>query len=226
MTTVATQAHDPWAMPLYSVAEAARYLGVPASTLRYWARGGVVTTPSKRMQFPQVISPDAPEGLSFRDLVELYVLNELRRVHRVSLPSIRAALEFARKELGIERLLLQDLHTFGNDVFIRHVGQAVSLSQGGQIALGTILDRHLRRVTYEDGVPTRLCPEVEGSSHPEPVFIQPQVAFGRPTVRDTGIGTVVVANRIDAGESLEDVARDYGLDPALVRDVILYQHAA
>jgi hypothetical protein len=32
-------------VPNYSFADAARYIRMPASTVRYWAKGGTVTTP-------------------------------------------------------------------------------------------------------------------------------------------------------------------------------------
>jgi uncharacterized protein (DUF433 family) len=41
------------------------------------------------------------------------------------------------------------------------------------------------------------------------VVIDPRLSFGRPVLAGTGIPTVVIAERCNAGESMEELASDY-----------------
>ena len=52
------------------------------------------------------------------------------------------------------------------------------------------------------------APAIEDS--PKLVVIDPRVAFGRPVLVGTGVTTSTIAERFDAGESIEDLAADYG----------------
>jgi uncharacterized protein (DUF433 family) len=40
--------------------------------------------------------------------------------------------------------------------------------------------------------------------------IDPRISFGRPVLAGTGIPTAVIAERYKAGESMDDLADDYG----------------
>lgn len=42
----------------------------------------------------------------------------------------------------------------------------------------------------------------------------------------SGVSTGALVDRIDAGEHVETLARDYGLEPAQIEDAILYERAA
>ena len=42
------------------------------------------------------------------------------------------------------------------------------------------------------------------------MVIDPFVSFGRPVLAGTGIVTAVLAERFKAGESVEELAKDYG----------------
>lgn len=171
------------------------------------------------------------QGLSFYDLLELHALHTLRRVHGVKLGTIRKALDFAEKELHIDRLLLRDdLQTFGKQMFVDHLGELIGLSMSGQIALRTILDRFMSRVERDaHALPIRFFPEFSGADavpDKKPVSISPRVAFGKPTVSGTGIQTSVLAARLDGGETVAELADDYGLDEVLVETAVTYEKAA
>jgi len=214
--------------PLYTFADAGRMIGVPASTARWWVQGRrsdghepvLLTEPTEKSR-----------GLSFLDLLELYAVKQLRKVHGVGLQAVSRAVRFAESDLGVTRVLLRhDLATFGDQIFLAHLGDLVSLSGAGQVALRDVVESYLRRVDREDAFgPVRFYPEFPGMEHdPErrPVAISPFVAFGRPIVRGTGIKTSVIAARIDAGESTEEVARDYDIAHHLVTSAIRYEYAA
>jgi uncharacterized protein (DUF433 family) len=56
--------------------------------------------------------------------------------------------------------------------------------------------------------------------------IDPSIAFGRPILLRRGITTAVIAERIDAGESVGEVATDYELSSDEIEGAILYERAA
>ena len=51
-------------------------------------------------------------------------------------------------------------------------------------------------------------------------MIDPAVSFGRPVLVGTSIATTVVAERYQAGESIEDLASDYARPPAEIQEAI------
>lgn len=213
--------YDPLDAPRYSITAVARYVRVPASTVRWWVRGRVAGG------YAPVIGRSRASRLSFLDLVEIDVLTTLRRIHKVQLPRIRDALDYAERELGVERLLLrEDLATFGGGLLIEHLGTLVDLSQHGQIALKRVIEEHLERIDRDiDARPSRLFPSFPGISGQRPVAIDARVGFGRPTVAGTGVHTAVIAARADAGESVDDIAGDYGFDVATVEWALVYESA-
>ena len=58
------------------------------------------------------------------------------------------------------------------------------------------------------------------------MVIDPTVSFGRPVVAGSGITTSVLVQRVDAGESIEHLAHDYGIEPRLIEDAIVFEKAA
>ncbi len=203
--------------PLYTLKEAARYLGLSEATLRSWVRGRSYSTREGPRYSPPLIRPPG-ELLSFNNLVEANVLAALRRVHGISMARVRRALEHAQK-LGYERPLLLDLKAGLGEVFLEEGANLLALSRGGQLALRQILEEHLSRVERDpQGLPLRFYPR--GREHW--VVLDPRVAFGKPVVR--GVRTQVIAARFEAGESYESIAEDYGLSPQEVQEAILFEN--
>jgi uncharacterized protein (DUF433 family) len=66
----------------------------------------------------------------------------------------------------------------------------------------------------------------DSASESRLIAIDPQVAFGRPVLRRTGISTQAIAARLDAGETVGDIASDYELTEAEVEQAVLYERAA
>jgi uncharacterized protein (DUF433 family) len=223
---------DPRELPAYSVGEAAQYLRVPAATLRSWFAGR--TYPRQHGgpgSFKPVLTPaDAAGRLSFFNLVEAHVLRALRTQHGVPIRAVRPALEHAARELGIPHVLLSDdLLTSAGEIFLEHYGELINLSRSGQFAMRKVLEAHLRRVERDDRhIPIRLYPFLTFRDERDirSVVIDPCVSFGKPVVVGSGIKTSVLAQRLDAGETIDELARDYGLDPALIEDAILFEKAA
>jgi uncharacterized protein (DUF433 family) len=76
-----------------------------------------------------------------------------------------------------------------------------------------VVAAYLRRVERDaKGLPVRLYPFTRKREPDEPraVVIDPHVSFGRPVLAGTGVVTAILAERFKAGESVEDLAKDYG----------------
>ena len=138
------------------------------------------------------------------------------------------AIAEAEKTLGIDRLLLRDeMHTSGQDIVLEHVGKLCELSESDRIAVRQMLSACLQRVERDEGgLPARLYPFApRGVPNNRTIVLDPETAFGRPTVAGSGVATAALVARLDTGESLEMVAAEYGLEVAQVVDAVLYERA-
>jgi uncharacterized protein (DUF433 family) len=223
---------DPRDTAAYSIAEAATYLKIAPSTLRSWVAGRAY--PKRKgtgLFLPLLAIPqEHPPQLSFNNLVEAYVLRALRTQHGVSIEAVRKAIDFATKLYKIERLLLSpELRTDAGDLLLDKYGELVNLTRSGQLAMKKILAAHLKRVEWDQtNLPTRFYPFVAGDAHKDRkvIVIDARRSFGRPIIARRGISTAVIVDRIDAGESIADVAADYDLKREEVEEAIVYARAA
>lgn len=217
--------------PAYSLAEAARYLKLPAATLRSWVVGRAYPKGESVATFRPLLKPARkhPPLLSFYNLIEAHVLRSLRTEHGVAIRELRRAIAYAERTLKIERLLLnKDLRTHAGEVFLDEYGKLISLSTSGQMAMRRMLEEHLKRVEWDRWqFPVRLYPYVSAEPTTErPIAIDPDIAFGRPVVIRAGVSTEAIAGRIDAGETVEALAEDYDLEPEEIEEAVLYERAA
>ena len=218
--------------PAYGLAEATRYLKLPVATLRSWVAGRRYPTASGEGRFQPLIHPPGsdPVALSFWNLIEAHVLRSLRTDHGVSIREVREAVRFAERSLRIDRLLLRkELCTGAGALFLERYGELINLSRSGQLAMRQVLERHLRRVEWDEWqFPVRLYPFVsdEAAAGEKPIAIDPKVAFGRPILIRTGISTAAIAERVDAEERVEDIADDYGLTVEEVEQAVVFERAA
>jgi uncharacterized protein (DUF433 family) len=55
---------------------------------------------------------------------------------------------------------------------------------------------------------------------PKVIVIDPRISFGRPVLTGTGIRTAIVAERYKAGESIEELAKDYSREHLEIEEAI------
>jgi len=212
--------------PAYSITEASRYLSIPPATLRSWVAGRKYPTGSGPKFFSPIIQlpEDVRAGLSFVNLVEAHVLDAIRRHHQVPLTKIREAIHYLRKHFSSKHPLAeQRFQTDGIDLFIDKFGQLINVTQSGQLALRELLKAHLHRVEHDaTGTVVRLYPFTRKCDLHEPkvVVIDPHISYGRPVLVGTGIPTAVVAERYKAGESIDELAEDYGRSRKEIEEAI------
>ena len=216
---------DPREIAAYTVVEAARYVRIPPQTLRSWVAGHSRTWKSVRPAFQALITaPEyGPIRLSFNNIVEAYTLRALRTKHGVSIIAARQAMDVAERACNAKRLLLSpELHAGGGELFLGQYGELVNLTRAGQIAIKHILMDHLARIERDElHIPVRLYP---GDSHT--IVLDARLAFGRPVIARRGISTATIVDRVNAGETEEEIAKDYGLDCQEVKDALVYEQAA
>ena len=216
--------------PAYAPAEASRYLKLPAATLRSWVVGRPYPKADGVGHSRPLIHPPKkqPMLLTFWNLIEAHVLRSLRTEHGVSIKAVRQALNYAERAENIDRLLLRkDLRTDAGRLFLDKYGELIDLSASGQLAMRKLFEEHLKRVDWDEWqFPVRLYPFVSGNSERRPIAIDPKIAFGRPVVLRAGVSTGIIAERIDAGETVADLTDDYGLTVEEVEQAVLYERAA
>lgn len=209
-------------LPAYTIAEAAHYLAVPEATIRYWAKG-------QNSHAPLIKVPGGrPTLLSFMNLVELHVLAAIRRKHAVTMPKVRSAIEYLRNNTHTTAdrkhpIISHQLETDGLDLFIQRYRELVNISRDGQIAMRDVMSAALHRIERDaKGIPIKLYPFTRSdfTNAPSIVVIDPMLSAGRPVIAGTGLATEIIAERYKAGESIEELARDYERKEAEIEEAI------
>ncbi len=219
--------------PAYLLGEAAHYLRLPAATVRSWVVGRRYPAEDGfRFSKPLVEAADA-EGplLSFRNLVELYVLSSVRRGHQVEHKAVRRAIDFLRKRFKCKHPLLdRQMLTDGKSLLVEHYGDLVNISEGGQLEMKELLGTYLQRIDRDpQGIPIRLFPftrPAPAGDAPRMVSIDPTIRFGKPCIAGTRIPTSIIAERHEAGDSVALLAEDYGRSQEEIEEALRYERRA
>jgi uncharacterized protein (DUF433 family) len=196
--------------PRYTVTGAARSLGIPASTVRSWVRG-----PTRLI--------DAGACLSFTNLVELQVLRAIRARHNIPMSAVRTALVTTSRQLGGEHpLATRRFETDGVDLFLRELDQLYNVSKGGQTAIREAFEPLLRQIERDtDGAPIRLYVDPDRC-----LQVDPRVGSGRLTLAHNGGAVEVIRDRFRDGESIPELAEDYGVAAGVIEAALRHMLAA
>lgn len=223
---------DPRERPLYNYPEVARATEVPASTVRAWVAGQRYRWDGGQGYFePLIQRPDPNDSrLSFTNVIEVFVLRALRTTHDVPMQRVREAIAIAEHELGIDRLLIhRGLKTDASKLFLDTYSNVVELSRSGQYIMRKVLESYLKRVDFaRDDLPESLFPfpRSMAAEDEKVIEISPFVSFGRPIIREAGVTTIAIVKRLDAGESLETLQKDYAITESQIEEAVLYEYAA
>lgn len=217
---VSERVSEPWRrrlyLPNYQIREAARYAQISPQTVAAWHRIERSTL-SRKVQ---------RAALSYMQLIEVAVVAAFRKAG-ISLKRIRDAREYIQKQLETEYPFAQyRFKTEGKHLLVDY--QQIEGEKGrdkhlvadeqGQLEWNEIIGPLLKEFEYEhDGVVIRW--HVAGAS--SPIIIDPRLSFGAPTVK--GTPTWVIAGRWNAGESISDIAKDFGLDRGAVQRALDFE---
>lgn len=232
--TVAGDA-DRFQVPLYSVTEAAHYLGVPTSTFATWAYGYVRRPPGRPgITGAPVVTAIRSDGVGaatipFVGLAEGLVLAAIRRTG-VPLQRIRPALARLQDDLGLEHVLASSaLYTDGAEVIYDFAEQAGDTPEArsarqlvvvrkGQHVFNDVIDDYLHRVEFAgDGYAELIhLPQYQTAE----IVADPRRGFGQPIFAHGGAKLEDVLGAFQAGESLEALAQEYGVPVAELEDAL------
>jgi uncharacterized protein (DUF433 family) len=207
-------------IPNYSPAEASRYFHISHSTLSYWT------------EEPNPLIPLSSEGmLSFKNMVELYVLEGLRSLYNVKTHRIRAAVEYLLDtEKSRHPLADYDIETDGKYVQFYRGKRLLNASLLGQYEMDDVMRSYLHRVERDPhGVAQRIFPYTKreqldaGQAPPRTVEINPGVCFGLPVLADSRITTGFLASRYRGGDSVPVIAKSYGRSATTIKEAIEWE---
>jgi uncharacterized protein (DUF433 family) len=127
--------------------------------------------------------------------------------------------------MGYERPLVEHrFETDGLELFVEHLGQLVSVSSGGQTLMRQMISTYLTRVDWDqDGLASRFFPFTRpnmNSQDPKIIVVDPDLSFGRPSIRDKGISAEIIVERYQAGESVDLLARDYACGREQIEEAV------
>ena len=225
---------DPREIPTYGIAESAQWLQIPQPTLRSWIRGRSYPTSSGQARFePVILLPDRNLPLlSFINLVEAHILDAIRYRHNIPLKNVRSAVSYLRLYSNSKHPLADYWFQLkGLDLLVEQSGLLVNATKQGQIEMKDIINAYLERVERDpQGAAARLYPYLnrhpeEVEEQPKLVLIDPRISFGKPILVGVGVPTAVIADRYSAGETVRELAKDYGCEASEVEKAIQYEHA-
>lgn len=196
-------------LPAYSIAQAARYIGAPASTVRSWFTGS------------HPILKKHDDLVSFVELVQAHVLHTIRVGCRLPMRSIRRASNYLAGIKGsLTMLAHKDFFLDSSSLFLSIEERLISLCEGGQIVDREIIKEGLRQLHYgNDGFADRFYPKERGQTQRD-FALSPVVNFGGLYIARLGVGVDALHQRFIAGESIKDIADDYGATQPEVEDAI------
>ena len=195
---------------------------MPKSTIHDWAR-------PPRRQAPLITCFPArgrQATVPFIGFAEGYVLSAFRRAG-VPLQRIRPAVQALESTIGIEHALAsRSLYTDGAEVLYdyaeREADDLLELQlvvvRTGQHQFSEVVRDYLQRITYgEDGWASRVRLPSYGAAE---VVVDPNVAFGLPLVVHGGARVEDLVDRFVAGDSVAEIADDFGVPAGEVEAVI------
>lgn len=204
--------------PLYTISEAALFLGQRPSTLRDWVRG--------RGSKPIVTSVEDNRGepiIPFIGFAEGAIAALFKSVKGVSTQYIRKVLRKLQEEMRVEHALASKrLYMYGAKMLFDYVQEDATtrlievVSQNA--VFRPVVQEKLERITYgEDGWVARL---ILPSTPREIVLVDPFRAAGQPLTVAGGARIVDLLERFRGGEPPSFIAEDYGVPERDVIDIL------
>jgi len=146
------------------------------------------------------------------------------------LPKVRKAVDYLRRSFNTKRPLADEqFETDGVDLFVEKMGSIIGATQEGQIQMREVIRDRLQRVRRDPrGIPEKivLFPAPRNKSGGGDVIIDPRLSFGRPVLDLVGVRTAVLAERFDAGDDIDLLAREYSAPAEAIQNAIRCERRA
>lgn len=210
----------------YSLSEAARYLQVHASTLRWWLEGG------KRGEraYPPVLreEPTGAFELTWYEFLEAGWLREYRG--HLSLRRLRPLIMSLREEFQVlHPLATVQPFAAGRDLVYKlqtklNIPRGLWIVVGsGQLVLTKQADAFFKRVHFHPS--TGAAESFTLVKADAPVVLNPNRSFGIPTIR--GVRAEILSELYEAGEPEDFITKiytDYGITTSDIRTAVDFEH--
>jgi uncharacterized protein (DUF433 family) len=138
--------------------------------------------------------------------------------------------DYLRRTFNTTRPLAHEqFETDGIDLFVEKMGSLIGATQEGQIQMRDIIRDRLERVHRDPkGVPEKivLFPARREKTESADVVIDPRLSFGRPVLDRFGVRTAILAERFDAGDDIDVLAREYSAPPEAIQNAIRCERRA
>jgi uncharacterized protein (DUF433 family) len=220
-------------VPLYTLAEAARALGVPPSTFATWARGYKRSSGSRRSWHgdPIVTSLGGPArqpSIPFIGLAEGMVLAAVRRAG-VPLQRVRPALAALTAEIGVDHALASKrLYTDGAELLFDYAEEVASVDaevvrdlvviRSRQRVFADVIEQYLKLISYG---PDEYASKIQLPAYEYAVVVvDPKRSFGQPIFERSAVPVSNVLERFWAGEDIDTVSAEFGVPRPEIEDVL------
>jgi len=204
-------------LPNYTIAEAARCLGIPVATLRSWfkghSKGGKAYGPFLKMS-------DASR-LTFFEIMQADALFSMSRGNQTTLRTFRSQL----KDLDPMDLVRKNIFFDRHSIYREFEACFVSLREQGQTYEKTVIEPYLKRVHYDSkNVAYRIYPftsRADDIAIPlTNIVIDPKVCYGAVFHDKIGAPVTVIGKRFDLGDDEDVLAKDFGTTKEYIREAI------
>jgi uncharacterized protein (DUF433 family) len=220
-------------VPLYTLAEAARSLGVPPTTFANWGKGYVRRFPSRKPVAGDPIvtvlaRPARQPSVPFIGLAEGMILAAIRQAG-VPLQRIRPALKVLATEIGFNHALAsQALYTDGAELLFDYAqhqqgdeaaaARELVVVRSGQHVFTSVIEDYLQRISYGPDGYARLIrlPAYRRSE----VVADPERSFGQLIFAHGGAKVSDVLDRFWAGDAIDELSTEFGVPEAEIEDVL------
>jgi uncharacterized protein (DUF433 family) len=204
--------------PVFTAQAAGVHLGIPANTINQWMTAG------DQRPVMHSVAPSTPHGprLPFISMAEAQILRELRNAG-LSMAHIRAGVERLRAMTGEEYVLARKTIATDGGKLLYNAASDVApewvRARDGQQAIRQVVEAVIKFVSYaDDGYANRVVLRpYEGAD----VIVDPRFGFGQPVFAGNKVPVETVADLFyGGGESVDDIADEYGLSTTEVESVL------
>lgn len=213
---------DRFVQPLYTFAQAARFVGMHQATLATWTRPPRrhQTSPRGGRSHAAVVTSLPPESgdlrrIPFIGLIEATVVEAFRQTG-LPLQRIRRALTVLTEQDELEHALAsKHLFTDGANILYDYAARNEELQirlltltevSTGQRVFHEVILNYLERIEFADGWATGLILPITE----RPLLrVVPNIAGGSPLFMEGGAPLSAVRSRFAAGEPVESIASDF-----------------
>ncbi|HZN16812.1 MAG TPA: DUF433 domain-containing protein [Micromonosporaceae bacterium] len=205
--------------PILTAQATGVHLGVPPTTIKEWLKKHGRARPVMHS-----VPPPMPHGprVPFIALAEAQILRELRR-SGLSMQNIREGVAELRRRTGEEYVLATNTIASDGGELLYNAATKVApewvRARDGQGTLRQVIETVIKYVHYgPDGFADRLVLRPYGAAQ---VIIDPRFAFGQPVLGRSKVRVETIADLFyGGGESVEDIADEYGITTEEVETVL------